>query len=232
LNTPVKTCATAVAAVAFALAMAACASDETPAASSSTANSSSTSSAPSSSAAEAAAPPAVHNESIADYIKQNGITETPVHRGDAGSPTLDLPVPDGWVDAGDQAPPYAWNAIIFAADEAAAANPPTIVSIMSKLTGNVDPAQLLQFAPGELKNLPGWEGGDGKKTQLSGFDAYEIGGSYVRDGQKRMIAQKTVVIPSGSDVYVLQLNADGLEDQIRPLMEATAQIDKNAKITP
>ena len=46
-----------------------------------------------------------------------------------------------------------------------AADPPSIVAIMSKLTGNVDPAKIFEFAPGELKNLPGYESaGDGGGT--------------------------------------------------------------------
>ena len=104
---------------------------------------------------------------------------------------------------------------------------------MSKLTGNVDPAKILEFAPGEMKNLPGYEGeGDGSASTLGGFDAWQIGGSYMKDGAKRMIAQKTVVIPGQDGLYVLQLNADGLEDQMGPLMDATTVIDEQTTITP
>ena len=39
------------------------------------------------------------NPTIASYIKDNGITETPVHMGDPGAPTINLPVPDGWQPA-------------------------------------------------------------------------------------------------------------------------------------
>ncbi len=104
MNTPMKAGGTAIAVVALGLALAGCGSD--------------TKSAPSvvgveqqlSRAASRAAPrrprrqrqPAGKNETIADYIKQNGITETPVKRGDPGSPTIDLPVPAGWADAGRQ----------------------------------------------------------------------------------------------------------------------------------
>jgi serine/threonine-protein kinase len=168
---------------------------------------------------------------IADYIKENRITETPVKRGDPGTPTLDLPVPAGWEDAGSRTPDYAWGAIV-STDPTMASDPPSIVELMSKLTGNVDPAKVLEYAPGELKNLPGFEGGDGNTSTLGGFDAYQIGGSYVKDGAKRMIAQKTVVIPSKGDVFVLQLNADGTEDQMGPLMDATSQIDEKTTITP
>jgi hypothetical protein len=103
---------------------------------------------------------------------------------------------------------------------------------MSKLTGDVDQAKILEYAPGELKNLPGFEGGDGDSNTLSGFDAYQLGGSYVKDGAKRMIAQKTVVIPGQGGAFVLQLNADGLEDQMGPLMDATSEIDEKTTITP
>jgi hypothetical protein len=107
---------------------------------------------------------------------------------------------------------------------------------VSKLTGPVDAAKILEFAPGELKNLPGFDsmGGDGSASTLGGFDAFQFGGTYVKDGAKRMIAQKTVVIPAkdGDGVFVLQLNADGTEDQMNPLMDATSEIDEKTTITP
>jgi len=232
MPSPMKAGGTAIAVVAMGLALAGCGSDTKTAPSSSASSSSaSSSSTKSSSAAPSTSAQAGKNETIADYIKENGITETPVKRGDPGSPTVDLPVPEGWADAGAKTPEYAWGAIVFT-DPAMAADPPSIVALMSKLTGNVDPAKIIEYAPGELKNLPGFEGGDGNTSTLGGFDAYQIGGTYVKDGAKRMIAQKTVVIPSGSDVFVLQLNADGLEDQMGPLMDATSEIDEKTTITP
>ena len=44
------------------------------------------------------------NYTIVDYIRDNGIVETPVKRGDPGSPTIDLPFPPGWEDAGAEHP--------------------------------------------------------------------------------------------------------------------------------
>jgi hypothetical protein len=227
-----KTGGTAIAVVALGLALAGCGSDTKTAPSSSASSSSASSSTKSSSAAPTKSPQAAgKNETIADYIKANGITETPVKRGDPGTPTVDLPVPEGWADAGAKTPGYAWGAIV-STDPTMASDPPSIVELMSKLTGNVDPAKVLEYAPGELKNLPGFEGGDGNTSTLGGFDAFQIGGSYVKDGARRMIAQKTVVIPSKGDVFVLQLNADGLEEQMGPLMDATSQIDEKTTITP
>jgi hypothetical protein len=172
------------------------------------------------------------NYTIVDYIRDNGIVESPVHRGDPGTPTIDLPFPPGWEDAGARKPEWAYGAILFS-DPAMAADPPTVIAIVSKLTGNVEPAKILEFAPGEIKNLPGYEGAEaGSPSTLGGFDATQIGGTYTKDGVKRMIAQKTVVIHGQDGLYVLQLNADGTEDQAMPLMDATAVIDEQTTITP
>ena len=172
------------------------------------------------------------NKTIVDYIKDNNITETPVHRGDPGSPTINLPFPPGWEDAGNRTPDWAYDAILFS-DPVMAQDPPTIIALVSKLTGNVDPAKILEFAPGEIKNLPGYEGAEeGSPSTLGGFNATQVGGGYTKDGVKRVIAQKTVVIPGQDGLYVLQLNADGTEDQMGPLMDATNVIDEQTTITP
>src|SRR5258708_17652543 len=72
-----------------------------------------------SSPAEAAGP----NPSIASYIKDNNITETPVHMGDPGSPTINLPVPEGWEPAGENTPEWAYGAILYSGPEASESTP-------------------------------------------------------------------------------------------------------------
>lgn len=226
----------AIAAIAIGIGLSGCGSDTK---SDSTTSKETTSAAASattttSKAAPASPPPAAAgpNKTIVDYIKENGIVESPVHRGDPGSPTIDLPFPPGWEDAGNRTPEWAYGAIV-SNDPAFAQNPPTIIALVSKLAGNVDPAKILEYAPGEIKNLPGYEGGtEGTPSSLGGFDATQIGGMYTKDGVKRAIAQKTVVIPGQDGLYVLQLNADGTEDQMGPLMDATTAIDEQTTITP
>jgi hypothetical protein len=176
---------------------------------------------------------APYAKTIPEYIKQNGITETPVKRGDPGSPDIILPFPPGWEDIGPGLTAWAWGGIKFTGDPAMAANPPTIIALLSKLTGNVEAAKIFEFAPGEMKNLPGYEGdGVGSASKLGGFDAWQIGGTYIKDGVKHAVAQKTVVIPAPDGVFVLQLNADGTEDQMGVLMDATNVIDEQTTITP
>lgn len=199
--------------------------------STSTATSTATSTPTSTSAASSdtsAAPAAGAKYTIADYVKDNHITETPVHRGDPGSPTIDLPLPAGWKVAGSSNASY--GDIVFDHPDSPA-DPPTISALVSKLTGDVDPAKILEYAPGELHNLPGFDGGNGKASTLSGFQAWQLGGTYRKNSATRLIAQKTVVIPSQGAVFVLQLNADGLESDAVALMDATKAIDDKTIIT-
>ena len=218
----------AILALAVGLGLSGCGSDDKKVeASSSSSTSSSASQAPKS--REAAKP----NLTIPDYIKQNAITESPVKRGDPGSPEINLPLRPGWEDMGPGTPPWAWSGMKFTGDPAMAASPPTIIALLSKLQGNVDPAKILEFAPGEMKNLPGYEGdGVGSASQLGGFDAWQVGGTYVKGSAKHAVAQKTVVIPGADGLFVLQLNADGTEDQMGVLMDATGVIDEQTTIVP
>jgi Probable lipoprotein LpqN len=172
------------------------------------------------------------NPTIASYIKENNIQEAPVKRGDPGSPTIDLPVPDGWEPAGENTPDWAYGAIIYNGPDAGEYTP-SIVALVSKLTGNVDPQKIIDLAPGELNNLPGWSAmNEGEASTLGEYPAYQLGGTWTQDGQTKIVAQKTVVIPGSDGLYVLQLNADGLEDQKELIGAATDVIDSQTTITP
>lgn len=169
---------------------------------------------------------------IADYIAEHDIRETPVFRGDLGAPTVDLPFPEGWEDAGADTPEWAYGAIYYSGPGAEEYTP-SIVALMSRLTGDVDPDAIIEYAAGELTNLPGWEPlSRGRTSTLSGFPAYQLGGTWVQDGVTKVVAQKTAVVPGNDGLYVLQLNADGLESQLDIIGPATDIIDDQTVITP
>lgn len=171
------------------------------------------------------------NPTIAGYIQQNGITRIPVHRGDPGAPTINLPTPDSYADAGPDTPEGAYYAVVYTGAKAEAYTP-SIVGWLSKLTGDVDQQRILDLASGQLKNLPDFTAfGDGSSSTLGGFPAYQLGGTWVSDGQTKMVAQKTVVIPAGDGVYLLQLNVDCLEDQFAQVADVTHTIDEQTTVT-
>jgi hypothetical protein len=172
------------------------------------------------------------NPSIASYFKDSNITATPVHRGDPGAPTINLPIPDGWADAGPDTPATAYWAIVDNGPEAAKYTP-SIVATLSKLEGDVDPQKLIELAGGAIKNLPGFKQmGDGNEDNLGGSPAYQLGGTWTQDGQERAVADKVVVINGNDNIYLLELNADCLPDQVEKALPATITIDEKTTITP
>jgi hypothetical protein len=197
-----------------------------------TSSASSSSVSSSSATSERPAPAAGPNTTINDYINENKIAETPIKPNDPGTPNFDFPFPPGWSSAGDKTPDWAYGAIVY--DKPVdPADPPTIIAIASKLVGNVDPAKILQYAPGQLENLPNFKPlGDPDKSALSGFDAIESAGTYTYNGTDRVVAQRTVVIPGKDALYVLQLNADAPQGEENVVIDAAKIIDEQTKITP
>jgi Probable lipoprotein LpqN len=172
------------------------------------------------------------NPSIASYLKDSKITATPVHRGDPGAPTVNFPIPDGWADAGPDTPATAYWAIVDTGPEAAKYTP-SIVATLSKLDGDVDPQKLIELAGGATKNLPGFKPhGDGNEDNLGGSPAYQLGGTWTQDGQTKAVADKVVVINGNDNIYLLELNADCLLDQVEKALPATITIDEKTTITP
>ncbi len=168
---------------------------------------------------------------IVDFIRDNRIAETQLHPGNPGAPIVRMPLPPGWADAGPTTPAWAWSAIFFT-DPAMAADPPNIVTLVSKLAGN-GTRRVLAYAPGELRTMTDFQGDEGTTKKVSGFDAFTLGGTFTRkDGFKRAIVQTTVVIPAPDGVFIMQHNADALPDQLGLLRDTVRLIDEQTTITP
>jgi Probable lipoprotein LpqN len=175
-------------------------------------------------------PQAGNGQTLDSYLHENNITKTPVHPGDPG-PVVDLPAPEGWKRAAVSADaPFGG---LVQSQPVNPSDPPRINAALFRLTGNADPVRVLQLAPADLQSIPGFQlMGDYYDGTIAGFKSKQAGGSYSKDGNSRLIAQKTVAIPAQNALFVLQLTADGLESDIGPMMAATSAIDKELKITP
>ncbi len=165
-----------------------------------------------------------------DYLKEHNIKKTVIRPGEPG-PTIRLPVPPGWTRAAPSADaPYGG---LVLSKPVSPKDPPRIKASLFKLTGDVDQAQVLALASDALKSIPGFQSlGDSDDDELGGFKAAQSGGGYTKDGNSRLIAQKTVAIPARGGMFIYQLTADGLESDMGPLMTATSVIDRETKITP
>ncbi|WP_280829060.1 LpqN/LpqT family lipoprotein [Mycobacterium sp. OTB74] len=170
-------------------------------------------------------------QTIATYLKSNNIVETPVHRGDPGTPGVILPMPAGWVDAGNQTPQFAYQSIIYTGP-AAGNYRPSATALIFRLGPNAEADKIIDFAAGELYNLSGFSPTDaGSTTTFAGHQAFQVAGTWNLNGIAKMIVQRTVIIQDPTGLYVMQINIDGLADQSDIITRITEAIDRDTKIT-
>ncbi len=172
------------------------------------------------------------NYTIADYIRDQKIVETPVKHGDENAPVVDLPFPPGWENAGENTPEWAYGAIAYTGPDAGSYQP-SIIAALSKLDGAVDTQKLIDYAGNEVKNLPGYEEVQPPTpSTFAGFPALAVGGTYTENGKELLVAQKTVVITGKDGLYILQLNLDATPEQVDIVNAATDEINTKTTITP
>lgn len=164
------------------------------------------------------------------YILDNKIAEVPFKKDEPGTPKIEFPFPADWSPAGDRTPDWAYGAIVY--DKAVDPNdPPFMYAIASKLTGNVDPAKIIELAPGQLNGLPEFTAiGEPEKSKVGGFEAIDYVGTYVWEGKKRAVGQQTIVIPGKDAVFVLQLNGEAPEGQEQAVIDAAKIIQEKTTI--
>ncbi len=200
-------------------------------------------------------------KTIGDYIAESGITSIPVPRATDGGPGLPgAPVfalglwPGSTVSCHSQycadelrglnstagggpslttkivaERPYGavqWESSVDPND------PPTMVVTLNKLTGDVDSSKILEYAPGELKNLPNFESLGEGSSDLTGYEAVQVAGRYTLDGEVRSIAEKTVIIPESDATYVLRILVESLDGDSDTLARVTATVDQLTVIEP
>lgn len=169
-------------------------------------------------------------QTIATYLKSNNIQESLVHRNEPGAPVVTMPMPPGWVDAGPQTPAFAYQSIVYNGPSAGNYRP-SATALISRLGPNADAQKILDFAPGELNNLPGFTPTDtGTPGTVDGHKSFQIAGSWNSNGVTKLITQNTVVIQDGTGLYVMQINIDGVADQAEIIKQITEAIDRDTKI--
>ena len=192
----------------------------------STSTSTTTTSAAATTSAQASGPA----QTLEEYLQANNIQATVVTHGTPGAPTIDLPVPEGWSQLPEsEDAPYGGISYDAPSDPA---SPVAFKARLSKLTGKIDTDKLLVASVGELKNQQGFDGGDGEKSTLSGFPAYQILGSYTKNDAQRVGAEKTAVIQGADGIYLLEIAGNGPEADAQAIQNATNVIDEKTTITP
>ena len=177
---------------------------------------------------------APHAEGVTlhQYIVDNKIAEVPFKKGDPGAPVVEFPLPPGWTPAGDQKPDWSYGAIFYKDAPKGPGDSTYMYAIASKLTGNVDPQKILDLAPAQLNDLPGFKAiEDPQRLKFCGYDSVNYVGTYTQDGKTRTVGQQTVVIPGKDALFVLQLNGEAPEGQEQAVIDAADVIREQTKIT-
>ena len=183
-------------------------------------------------AGEAAAGAPAEGATLHKYIVDNKIAEAPFKADEPGTPAINFPLPPDWSPAGDRTPDWAYGAIVY--DKAKDPNdPPFMYAIASKLTGDVDPEKILEYAQTQLNELPEFKPVEGppERSALSGFESVDYVGTYVWEGKPRAVGQQTIVIPGKDGLYVLQLNGEAPKGQEQIVIDAAKIIREKTTIT-
>jgi hypothetical protein len=189
---------------------------------------------PTSAAASASATP---SKTITDYLAANQIVQTPIQPGEPGAPVIMLPALPGWSDLTTEQtteaggiPPYAAKGYDAATDPNAR---PVLQLRLAKLVGDADFEQLLQLAPADSQNTPGFAfKAKPGATTLSGYDGVAFSGIVAQNGQNWVTASRFIVIPDAdpSTTYLVRLNGTAPESYEGPLMDALSLIDTSTTI--
>jgi len=166
------------------------------------------------------------------YIVDNKIAEFPVEKDQPGTPKVEFPLPSGWNPAGDMTPDWAYGAIYYGDKIKPLDDATFMYAIASKLTGNVDPQKILDLAPGQLNELPGFKPSEPpSRDKFAGFDAVNYVGTYVVDGKTRSVGQETIVVPGKDGLFVYQLNGEAPGGEEQAVIDAADVIRAQTKIT-
>lgn len=152
-----------------------------------------------------------------EYLADNGISRNVI-------------APDA-PDVGGSRPEGSWGMLALSATMESP-DPTMILVGWAKLDGPADPAKVLELAPVSVTEFPEFDGPEtGERSQVSGFDAVEIAGSFVDDESKpAYTAQKWVGVPLDGGVYELFIMAKGPPDQEAAMNEAMSAISNETKI--
>lgn len=165
------------------------------------------------------------------YVVANKIAESRFKRNDPGTPVVDFASPPGWRNAGDRTPDWAYGAIVYDKPRNPG-DPPFMIAIASRLTGDVDAAKVLEYAPTQLNELPGFEPrGEPTRSSFSGFEAMDYVGTFLGRGERRAIGQITIAVPGNGALFVLQLNAVAPRGEEQVVIDAVKLIVEQTRIS-
>jgi hypothetical protein len=149
-------------------------------------------------------------EPLSKYLEKNGVRGQQVAPGALPDLTVTIPTPAGWSPYTN--PKITPETVMLSQG----GKYPTARLVVFKLTGDFDPAQVVQHGNDDALLFENFKQLDASTANYDGFPSSMIQGSYDLDGM-RLHSFNRIVIATGSPPanqrYLVQLTITGLADQ-------------------
>jgi hypothetical protein len=165
---------------------------------------------------------------LADYLRERGIAETVVEAGMPTDVEAEFALPADWQIGAPATMPDAYLVAYQSAedDEGSADLAPNALVFVSRLEGPVDTAGLLAQSADDLRAAPEFAAAAEGPTQVNGYPAYQLHGTY-RDPDLGAIDSwhEVVLVPISADLhYLVQLTITVREAHREQAQAAVSEI--------
>ncbi|WP_067570053.1 LpqN/LpqT family lipoprotein [Nocardia acidivorans] len=151
---------------------------------------------------------------IAEYLVAAEIEITPVQPGEAGAPEVSLPLAQGWQAVDAAMFPGAYGVYTRPPENGWADN---VVLLVGRLSKPCNPAELLESAFADARQLPDWRELNAEIGDYQGFPSAAVTGTYSVDALILWVHTRYVIVAIGDYEYLVQLtvtaraDGDGIE---------------------
>ncbi|MFF2555809.1 LpqN/LpqT family lipoprotein [Nocardia sp. NPDC058058] len=152
---------------------------------------------------------------IAEYLAAAEIEIAPVQPGEAGTPRVELPLAASWQAVDAAMFPGAYGVYTRPPENGWADN---VVLLVGRLSKPSNPAELLESAFADARQLPDWRELGAEIADYQGFPSAAVSGTYSVDALILWVHTRYVIVPVGNYEYLVQLtvtaraDGDGIED--------------------
>jgi len=166
---------------------------------------------------------------LAEFLKDKGVTLEPQKAAGFTALNIVLPVPTGWRVIPDPNVPNAFSVIADrqGGDGLYTSNAQLMVS---KLVGDFDPREAISHGYVENQKLVAWQSTAASMADFGGFPSSLIEGTYRDTDMTLNTSRRQVIAQSGSDRFLVTLSVTTAANQAVAAAAATDGITKGFKV--
>ncbi len=188
-----------------------------------------TSAAPAQPAAGPTMPPATSG-TMAEFLKDKGVVMEPQKAAGFTALNIVLPMPTGWSVVPDPNVPDAFTVIAdrLGGDGLYTSNAQLLVY---KLVGDVDPREAISHGYVDSQKLRAWQSTSASMVDFGGFPSSKIDGTYRDSDMTLNTSKRYVIVPAGSDRYLVSLSVTTAANQVVATANATDGIVNGFRVS-